>query len=397
MSFLKYFISVLIVSLFFGHQLKAQETDERSMRFNGLEYKSKDSLFYINFRFRMQNRLGFTTRSGDDFGINEWDARVRRLRLRGDGYILGDKLSYSFQLSFSKGDQDFENTGVANIVRDAVVFYHFNKNFYVAFGQNKLPGNRQRVNSSGQLQFAERSIVNSALTVDRDFGIKAYYTNKIGNSVYHIKGAVSTGEGRSVNNTDKGLAYTGRLEFLPFGNFTRGGDYSEGDLEREESVKLSLAGGYSFNKATTNTGGQLGRDLYSGVDMGTLILDALVKYNGWAYAIEYLERDVDNPFTYNTDGDLSYAYEGRGINQQASYIFKNNFETAFRYSNLKPSKSLSSLENTKEVFELGLTKYLRGHRVKAQLNVSYNVNNESYGFRNNGNYWGTLFQVELGI
>jgi len=397
MSFLKYFISVLTLSFVINHQLRAQETDERSMIFNGLEYKSKDSLFYINFRFRMQNRLGFTTMSGDDLGINEWDARVRRLRLRGDGYILGDKLSYSFQLSFSRGDQDFDNTGVANIVRDAVVFYHFNKHFYVAFGQNKLPGNRQRVNSSGQLQFAERSIVNSALTVDRDFGIKAYYTNKIGNSVYHVKGAVSTGEGRSVNTTDQGLAYTGRVEFLAFGNFTRGGDYSEGDLEREESVKLSLAGGYSFNKATTNTGGQLGRDLYSGVDMGTLILDALIKYNGWAYAIEYLERDVDNPFTYNTDGDLSYAYEGRGINQQASYLFKNNFETAFRYSNLKPSTSLSSLENTKEVFELGLTKYLRGHRVKAQLNVSYNVNNERYSFGNNGNYWGTLFQVELGI
>ncbi len=397
MSFLKYFILTLSFSLFMGYQLKAQETDERSMRFNGLEYKSKDSLFYINFRFRMQNRLGFTTRSGDDLGIDEWDARVRRLRLRGDGYILGEKLAYSIQLSFSKGDQDFENTGVANIVRDAVIFYHFNENFYIAFGQNKLPGNRQRMNSSGQLQFAERSIVNSALTIDRDFGLKAYYTNKIGSSVYHVKGAVSTGEGRSVNNTDQGLAYTGRLEFLPFGNFTKGGDYSEGDLEREESVKLSLAGGYSFNKATTNSGGQLGRDLYSGVDMGTLILDAIIKYEGWAYAIEYLERDVDNPFTYNTDGDLSYAFEGRGINQQASYIFKNNFETAFRYSYLNPSSSLANLEDTRQVFELGLSKYLRGHKVKAQLNVNYNVDNERYDFQNNGNFWGALFQVELGI
>jgi phosphate-selective porin OprO/OprP len=394
---IKYFLPAVLLGFFINQQAQAQETDERSMRFNGVEYKSKDSLFYINFRFRMQNRLGFTTKNADDFEIEEWDARIRRLRLRGDGYILGEKLAYSFQLSFSRGDQDFDNTGVANIVRDAVVFYHFNKNFYIALGQNKLPGNRQRVNSSGQLQFADRSIVNAALTVDRDFGLKAYYSNKIGEAVYHIKGAVSTGEGRSVNTTDKGLAYTGRLEFLPFGNFSKGGDYSEGDLEREQSVKLSLAGGYSFNKGTTNSGGQLGKDLYNGVDMGTLMLDAIVKYNGWAYAVEYIERDVDNPFTYNVDNELSYAYEGRGFNQQASYIFKNDFETAFRYSNLKPSNSLSSLENTKEVFELGLTKYLRGHKVKAQVNVSYNVNNERYGFQNNGNYWGTLFQLELGI
>lgn len=395
---IRYFLSALILSLFISEIAKAQsETDERSMMFNGLEYKSKDSLFYINFRFRMQNRLGFTTLSGDDLGVKEWDARVRRLRLRGDGYILGEKLSYTFQLSFSKGDQDFENTGVANIVRDAVIFYHFNKHFYIAFGQNKLPGNRQRVNSSGQLQFAERSIVNAALTIDRDFGIKAYYSNNIGNAVYHIKGAISTGEGRSVNNTDKGLAYTGRVEFLPFGSFTKGGDYSEGDIEREETVKVNLAGGYSFNKATTNSGGQLGKKLYGGVDMGTLILDAIVKYNGWAYMVEYLQRDVDNPFTYNTNGDLSYAYEGKGMNHQASYLFKNNLETAFRYSYLKPTQSLKTLENTKEVLELGLTKYLRGHKVKAQLNLSYNVNNARYNFQNKGNYWGTLFQVELGI
>lgn len=394
---IKYFITVILVGFLVNQQASAQETDERSMRFSGLEYKSKDSLFYINFRFRMQSRLGFTTKDADDFEINEWDARVRRLRLRGDGYILGEKLAYSFQLSFSRGDQDFDNTGVANIVRDAVVFYHFNKNFYVAFGQNKLPGNRQRVNSSGQLQFAERSIVNAALTVDRDFGLKAYYTNKIGESVYHLKGAISTGEGRSVNSTDKGLAYTGRVEFLPLGSFTKGGDYSEGDLEREQSVKVSLAGGYSFNKGTTNTGGQLGTDLYNGVDMGTLMLDAIVKYNGWAYAVEYLKRDVNNPFTYNDANELSYAFEGTGMNHQASYIFKNNLETAFRYSHLKPSSALSNIEKTREVFELGLSKYLRGHRVKAQININYNVNNEQYTLKNQGNYWGTMFQVELGI
>lgn len=394
----KYLILSLLLISFLLERAQAQsESDERPMQFDGIKYQSKDSLFYINFRFRMQNRVGFNTVSADEFGIEQWDARVRRLRLRGDGYILGEKLGYSFQLSFSRGDQDFENTGVANIIRDAVIFYNFNEHFYIAFGQNKLPGNRQRVNSSGQLQFAERSIVNSALTLDRDFGLKAYYVNEIGNTVYHLKGAISTGEGRSVNTTDKGLAYTGRVEWLPFGSFTNGGDYSEGDLEREEKVKLSLAGGYSINKSTTNTGGQLGRDLYSGVDMETLILDALVKYRGWAYAVEYLERKADDPFTYNTDGDMVYAYEGKGVNQQASYIFKNNVETALRYSFLKPTERLSMLEDQREVIELGLTKYLREHRVKAQLNISYNVNNANYSLQNNGNFWGTLFQIELGI
>jgi len=396
----KYFLSLLLLSctVCLAYRAVAQtEVDERSMQFKGLNFASKDSLFFINFRFRMQNRMGFVTEDAEDLGVREWDARVRRLRLRGDGYILGEKLAYSVQLSFSRGDQDSENTGVANIVRDAVVFYHFTDNFYIAFGQNKLPGNRQRVNSSGQLQFADRSIVNSTLTIDRDFGLKAYYVNTLGNAVYEFKGAISTGEGRSVNNTDKGLAYTGRVEFLPFGSFTNDGDYSEGDLEREQKPKLSLAGGYSYNKATTNTGGQLGEDLFAPVDMKTLMFDAIFKYNGWAYAAEFIKRDVNNPLTYNSNGKLSYAYEGYGLNNQLSYIFKSNFETAFRYSYLEPSKRLAAFEDTREVYELGLTKYLRGHKVKAQINMSYNVANQNYSLNHHKNYWGAMFQIELGI
>lgn len=395
---MKKILFLLFLGCILIQDLHAQtESDERRMEFNGIKYHSNDSLFYINFRFRMQSRAGFNTVGGDDLEIDKWDARIRRLRLRGDGYILGEKLGYSVQLSFSRGDQDSDNTGVANIIRDAVVFYNFTDNFYVAFGLNKLPGNRQRVNSSGQLQFAERSIVNSALTLDRDFGLKAYYTNKINNAVYNLKAAISTGEGRSVNSTDKGLAYTGRVEFLPFGEFKNDGDYSEGDLEREQTVKLSVGGGYSFNQSTTNTGGQLGKDLYGGVDLSTTFLDAVVKYNGWAYLVEYIEREADNPFTFNTDNDLSYAFEGKGVNTQASYVFKNNFETAFRYSYLKPTERISLLEDQREVLELGLTKYLRGHKVKTQLNINYNIGNGGYSFQNSKNYWGALFQIELGI
>src|SRR5690606_33381373 len=151
-----------------------------------------------------------------------------------------------------------DDTDVANIVRDAVVFYNFTDNFYISFGQSKLPGNRQRVNSSGELQFAERSLVNATFNVDRDFGIKAYYSSLIAGIPFHFKGAISTGEGRVANVTDDGLAYTGRAAFLPLGAFTNGGDYVEGDLEYEESPKLSIGGGYSFNDRAIRTGGQTG-------------------------------------------------------------------------------------------------------------------------------------------
>lgn len=398
MSLPKY-ISLIVLLLVCTTVFAQRERDERAMihNFKGLQYKAPDSSFYINFRFRMQNRIGAFTTSGSDLSFSEYEARVRRLRMRVDGFILNPKLTYSLQLAFTRGDQDVDNTGIANIVRDAIIFYHFTPKFYIGFGQNKLPGNRQRVNSSGQLQFADRSIVNGAMTIDRDFGLKAYYHNNIGEMEYNIKGAISTGEGRSVNSTDNGLAYTGRLELLPLGAFIGEGDYSEGDLEREPKPKISIAAGYSMNKKTNRTGGQLGKELYRPVDMATWMIDAIGKYRGWAYSVEYIKRHVDNPLTYNSSGSLRYAFTGNGINHQASYVFPSNIEFAFRYSRLTPSVKILAQEGKKNILELGATKYLNKHRVKLQLNVNYLATDGHYALRHPGNKWGVLTQFELGI
>ena len=237
--------------------------------FQGLDFMVKDSSFYINFRFRMQNRIGLYTAGADDFYLREIEARVRRLRMRIDGFVITKRLAYSIQLSFSRGDVDFENTGFVNIVRDAVMFYHINDWVYLGFGLNKQPGNRQRVISSGQLQFPDRSIVNAALNIDRDFGLKAYFHPNAGNHFFNIKLAVTTGEGRSVNFTDDGLAYTGRFEWLPLGQFKREGDFLEGDFEREKKPKFSVALGYCFNHRAQRIGSQIGVLLYEPRDIGT--------------------------------------------------------------------------------------------------------------------------------
>src|SRR5690606_39523031 len=55
-----------------------------------------------------------------------------------------------------------------------------------------------------------------------------------------LRGAISSGDGRNITASDRGLAYTGRLELLPLGRFTNGGDYFEGDLVREPKPKISV-------------------------------------------------------------------------------------------------------------------------------------------------------------
>jgi hypothetical protein len=51
------------------------------------------------------------------------------------------------------------------------VLYKPTKNWTIGFGQTKLPGNNQRVVSSGSLEFTDRTINNSRFNIDRDFGV----------------------------------------------------------------------------------------------------------------------------------------------------------------------------------------------------------------------------------
>jgi len=377
---------------------EGQERDDRAtiLNFKGIQFHSKDSLFYTNFRFRMQNRAGFTEKlDGEKNG--EWDARVRRLRMRVDGYIYTPKISYSLQLAFTRSDQDFDETGIPNIVRDAVVFYNFTDDFYISFGQNKLPGNRQRVNSSGQLQFADRSLVNTRFTLDRDFGMSANLSKKIGEVPINAKVAISTGEGRAASGTDSGLSYTGRVEFLPFGNFENGGDYSEGDLEREETPKLSIGGGYSFNDRTTRIGGQTGKYVENPFTLKTSFVDAIFKYQGFAYQVEYMRRDVDNPMNIDLQGNTAYAYKGFGINQQMSYLMNHGYEVVSRYTFVQPHRDIQAYEKQTEIIEAGINKYIKAHRLKFNLSGNYTFKEGQFDNANEKSSWGFLFQVELGI
>jgi hypothetical protein len=387
------FVSLMLICSFasFG-QSQAQSTIPYFTYGKGLGITSPDSLFSMNIRFRIQNRAAFKTVSEDDFTIDEVEARVRRMRLRFDGFVYSPKLTYVIQLSFSRGDMDYEAMGFPNIIRDAYVQYAFAKNFSVGIGQTKLPGNRQRITSSGDLQFADRSIVNSTFNIDRDFGVQFTYKTKLAS----LRGAISTGEGRNISSSDRGLAYTGRLEFQPFGAFTNGGDYFEGDLAREKKQKVAIGLTYSFNENTTRTGGQLGTFLYGTADIATQMIDFIYKYNGWSFSTEYLKRTSPFPITTNPDdGAQRYVYVGYGQNYQASYNFKSNLEIALRYSAVTPEDEIKTLEEKKEHYTVGVNKYFRGHRVKVQNNLT--LERIHTGVSTLQQAWIYCFQVEVGI
>ncbi|PKP24621.1 MAG: porin [Bacteroidetes bacterium HGW-Bacteroidetes-2] len=363
----------------------------------GLGITSPDSIFKLNIRFRMQNRASYIINDGEE---NEVSAQVRRLRLRFDGYVGDPRFLYAIQLSFAPGDVGVLHEGEnINVIRDAVVFYRPNKYWNIGFGQTKLPGNRQRINSSGALQLTDRSINNARFNIDRDFGLQVYYfKNKPNTFGYEIKTAISTGEGRNWTKTsDNKLAYTGRLELYPFGNFTNGGAYFEGDILRETTPKLMLSGTYHFNNGALRTQGQQGNELYTPRDLTSILLDVIVKYNGWAFQTAYMQRDTPDAITFNPE-DITqqrFVLAGSGIDTQLSYIFLNNIEFIGRYSISNPKNQIKTLLPESTQYTLGLTKYIWEHAFKLQAEASYeNLKIASNSTKNN---WYVRFQVEIGI
>ena len=278
-----------------------------------------------------------------------------------------------------------------------MVFYNPNDNWSFGFGQTKLPGNRERVISSGNMEMVERTFVNARFNIDRDMGIQANYTNHINNVYFAIKGAVTSGEGRNFITTDEGLAYTGRVEVLPLGKFTNKGDYSMGDLEREEKPKLSVGLTGHFNDNAIRQRGQLGRFLYEPRDLTSFFLDMIFKYNGWAAMAEYHSRTTDDPITVNDDGEVRYVYAGKGAWFHGSYIFKSNWSLIARLAYLFPVEEIAGYTDEINEYAIGVTKYFKGHKLKAQADIAYEDRHNSYGPQLVDDNWQIRLQVEIGI
>lgn len=364
----------------------------------GIGITSPDSLFQMNIRFRMQNRVTYLENDGES---GAYDGQIRRLRLRLDGYVGNPKFLYAIQLSFAPGDvgeiKEGENI---NIIRDAVVFYRPNKHWNISFGQTKLPGNRQRVNSSGGLQLTDRTINNAKFTIDRDFGFQVHNMNEYKEKFsYNLKAALSTGEGRNVTGkADDGIAVTGKIEVLPFGAFAKDGTYFEGDVIREKKPKLMLSGAFQQNNHARRTQGQLGNDLFEKRTMRSVLLDGMFKYKGWAAMASYMSRSTtENAITFNPEDitESNYVFVGNGFDYQVSYNTKKNYEFIGRYSIQKVGNDIETKAPNTKQYSIGVTKYIWEHAFKLQGEINYDTLDYYNGTTKNN--WYVRFQVEIGI
>lgn len=290
----------------------------------GITFRPKNDWFELTMRFRMQNLLALSF--DDDFTLTKTEARVKRLRLRFDGYIYSPKLVYSVQLGFTSYDTEPLPGGDMNIVRDAIVYYVPNATWNIGFGQTKIKANRARINSSSALQFVDRSIVNSEFNLDRDFGFFGEYNMRHGEGFnLSAKGSVTLGKGRNWGSSPTGgLAYTGRLELYPLGRFKSKGDVIEGNYEFEERVKILLAGAYSYNHKASRLKGQRGAVMPGDAtrNLGSYFVDFILEYRGFAFYTDFMGRSCSDPLFSPETG--AFVYNGQGLNVQTSYLFNKN-------------------------------------------------------------------------
>ncbi len=354
---------------------------------------SKDNDFLMRLRFRVQNRFTMTTENAEDTTLKEAEFQVRRMRLRFDGHAINPNLLYRVQLSFTRGDQDWDNSQVPNILRDAVAGWRWNPNNVSWVGIAKLPGNRQRVISSSAQQLVDRSLVNSTFTVDRDMGIQ-HFSQVIPN--VWLKGALSNGEGRNQVNKNASLASTVRLEWYPFGSFHDDGDNFEADLYREPEPRLGFGVVNSANQLSARTGGQTGKDMGTGEfrSMETRLLDVVFKYRGYSLSAEYGKRMVANPIV--DAAKKLFVFQGEGFNIQTGYIFENNWEPSARYTRVLAGSDIHSLAQDQFQHTMGLSKYINNHLVKFQTDLSYTerMANSFLAYKSD---WSLRFQLEIGI
>ncbi len=370
--FPKIFLTTLL-SIFLMHVTKSQSF--MAERFGeGINIAARDSSFSTKFGLRFQ-----TLYSGrQDLENSVWSESflIRRYRLKFDGYALDPRIVYKIELGLSNRDTRAgaipESGETASIILDAVIKWNFAGNWVLWAGQTKLPGNRERVISSQNMQFVDRSLVNASFTLDRDIGIQIHHKFNINKLLIKHAIAISEGNGRNLiaDNPKSGREYTGRLEFLPMGAFTNKGDYFGSDLMRESIPKLSIGITGDYNSNAARSRGNLGSFLidttgeatYLSSNLATVMVDGIFKYRGLSISSEYTYRDA-------SDRKEGYGY-GSGIFGAIGYLFPSNFEIAGRYTQINPISSFSSLSSSKE-YTMGFSWYISNHDLKIQSDISH--------------------------
>ena len=129
-------------------------------------------------------------------------------------------------------------------------------------------------------------------------------------------------------------------------------------------------------------------------NIGSYYADMIFKYRGFSFNADYMGRHAADPVGFASS---SFVYTGSGVNVQASYLFDRKWEVAIRNSSMLPNREVRPFAGYKvwNQSTLGVTRYIIGHSLKLQLDLSFNQMAEPAS--PDYDRLAVRFQLELGL
>jgi hypothetical protein len=160
--------------------------------------------------------------------------RVRRAKMKFEGWFWRPEFTYEFQMNFAD---------TASSLEDAQLTWDVSKNktFQIKIGEYKVPFGRQELTSSGSQQFVDRSIVSGEFNRQRDIGISLQGLLMQQKLDYRVGMFNGNQRNKTLNDNNK-FQYNARLVYQPWGDHK----YSESDFDTLPGGKPLLALGVQF-------------------------------------------------------------------------------------------------------------------------------------------------------
>lgn len=331
----------------------------------GLNVESEDRRFALKLRGRAQIRAAAV------FGDTDESVTflLRRFRLVFLGHAFGDDLRYYFQLGMAPLDMESD---LLIPVRDAYLTYAGIRDLQIRAGQMKVPFSRERVVSSSALSFADRTIVNAELNLDRDMGVQVFSNDLfgLGGHVGYALG-VFGGNGRNRANADTGLLYVARLEAFPFGPMEDA--YSQADFVRSSTPRLAIGAAAAFNQGSRRARSTHGATLSGSFDYVHLAVDMMFKVAGFSFEADFLFRRATHATTEGTEDGMPvtlHALDAMGWFAQASYLFTPELEVSARYAEVIARDDATYPLAFPRDLAAAFSWYAAKHNLKLQLDYS---------------------------
>ncbi len=359
-------IVLLLASPAHAEAPAAKDTDVEARFGEGITIKGDD--LSVQLRARAQVRATLT-RPGEDAAALEPSAAIRRMRLNLNVKNPSRDLQFIVQLGLAPQDMEPD---LLIPVRDATLIWTPLRDLGVKFGQHKVPFNRERVVSSGSLQFVDRSITNAELNLDRDVGIQLFSDDLFGLGErlgYQV--GVYNGDGRNRFVGNDGLLYVAHVDVRPLGAFA---DLrSQGDLDREAGPRLALGAGVARNADTVRARSTTSDTLPLAFTYEHAAADVVFKGHGLSLHGEVLYREADKG-THVQDVDgvtvTTTSRSAWGWSAMGGYVLGGRWEPVARYAVVTPIDGMDSAALPETEARVGLNWYVQGHDLKVQADAA---------------------------